>query len=187
MKSDGGASSGSVAPSVAMRELCEVEDQTSANKCFTSIMMRLRCVNSVNPLVPRWSTISRSRLHFISTLIDRVHDASRLVRSQHKKILTLRAANKELKAGVGQELVAIAERRTKELEGKVEKMRTELESLKSHRRELEYRVALERLWGKHPEITIERDPFADPEDANVEMDLNQPFDDSTPSEKQPTL
>ncbi|RWW61082.1 hypothetical protein BHE74_00031873 [Ensete ventricosum] len=50
-----------------------------------------------------------------------------------------------------------------------------------------YRVALERLWGKHPEITIERDPFADPEDANVEMDLNQPFDDSTPSEKQPTF
>ncbi|RWW61080.1 hypothetical protein BHE74_00031875 [Ensete ventricosum] len=137
MKSDGGASSGSVAPSVAMRELCEVEDQTSANKCFTSIMMRLRCINSANPLVPRWSTISRSRLHFISTLIDRVHDASQLVQSQHKKILTLRATNKELKAGVGQELVAIAERRAKELEGKVEKMWTELESLKSHRRELE--------------------------------------------------
>ncbi|RRT62488.1 hypothetical protein B296_00011052 [Ensete ventricosum] len=47
-----------------------------------------------------------------------------------------------------------------------------------------YWVALERLRRKHPEIAIEQDPFAKcPNDAIVEMDLNQPFDDSAPSEK----
>ncbi|RWV86613.1 hypothetical protein GW17_00051477 [Ensete ventricosum] len=50
--------------------------------------------------------------------------------------------------------------------------------------EFGYRVALERLQGKHLEIEIKQDPFAKcPEDANVGMDLNQPFDNSTPSEK----
>ncbi|RWW84295.1 hypothetical protein BHE74_00007112 [Ensete ventricosum] len=50
--------------------------------------------------------------------------------------------------------------------------------------EFGYRVALERLWGKQPEIMIEQDPFAEcPEDANVEMDLDQPFNDGTLSEK----
>ncbi|RRT69914.1 hypothetical protein B296_00015907 [Ensete ventricosum] len=181
-----------------MWELCEVEDRAGADKYFAFIMMRL---------------------------------------SQHEKILTLRVANKELKVGVDQELVTVAERRAKELDDEVEKMWTELESLRSQRRELEqevgllhssldgarndrarlegdvlsltkaiaflesslekirrvtyefeYWVALERLRGKHLEITIERDPFAEcPEDANVKMDLDQPFDDGTPSEKQPTL
>ncbi|RRT47267.1 hypothetical protein B296_00053845 [Ensete ventricosum] len=211
--------------------------------------------------VPEWGYTMRELcegLHFVSALIDRVHDVSRLVRSQHEKILTLRAVNKELKAGVGQDLVAAAEWRAKELESEIEKMRTKMESLRSQRRELElevgllrssldaarndrahlegdvlslteattfleaklkaegqkavatykasrefesdlekmgrvsyefgYRVALERLRGKHPDITIERDPFAEcSEDANVEMDLDQPFDDGTTSEKQPTL
>ncbi|RZR77135.1 hypothetical protein BHM03_00002124, partial [Ensete ventricosum] len=167
------------------------------------------------------------------------------------------ATNKELKASVSQELAAAAEWRAKELEAEIERMRTELESLRSQRGELEqevrllhsnldearndqarlegdvlslteevalleaelkvegqksvaaykgsrgfesclkkiwrvsyefgYRVALEQLRGKHPDIMIKVDPFAKcPEDANVEMDLDQPFDDGTPSEKQPT-
>ncbi|RWW76619.1 hypothetical protein BHE74_00015278 [Ensete ventricosum] len=50
--------------------------------------------------------------------------------------------------------------------------------------EFEYRVALERLRGKHPEIVIKQDSFVEcPDNANVEMDLNQPFDDNAPSEK----
>ncbi|RRT72496.1 hypothetical protein B296_00008640 [Ensete ventricosum] len=50
--------------------------------------------------------------------------------------------------------------------------------------EFEYRVTLEQLWEKHPEIVIEQDPFVEyPEDVHVKMDLNQPFDDNTPSEK----
>ncbi|RRT66514.1 hypothetical protein B296_00008726 [Ensete ventricosum] len=76
-------------------------------------------------------------LHFISALIDRAHDAGRLVRSQHEKILALRAMNKELKASVGQELAAAAERRVKEMEADIKRMQTELESLMSQRREFE--------------------------------------------------
>ncbi|RZR97068.1 hypothetical protein BHM03_00026180 [Ensete ventricosum] len=95
--------------------------------------------------------------HFITARIDRVHDAGRLVQSQHERILTLRAANKELKGRVDQDLVTIA---------------------KAHgtgwvNYEFGYRVALERLWGKHPKVEVEQDPFAEcPEDANVMMDLS---------------
>ncbi|RRT33047.1 hypothetical protein B296_00038424 [Ensete ventricosum] len=45
-----------------------------------------------------------------------------------------------LMAGVGQELVVAAELRGKEMEGEVAKMQTELESLRSQRRELEQEV-----------------------------------------------
>ncbi|RWW56314.1 hypothetical protein BHE74_00036991 [Ensete ventricosum] len=132
-------------------------------------MTRLKCVDSEDPLVPRWSTISGSilfwtegplsgeylwgalhptlakqGLHFVSALIDRVHDVGRLVRSQHDKILALRATNKELKASVGQELVATAERQVKELEAEIKRMRAELESHRSQRREFEQEVRLLR-------------------------------------------
>ncbi|RWW82245.1 hypothetical protein BHE74_00009303, partial [Ensete ventricosum] len=50
------------------------------------------------------------------------------------------AANKELKASVSQELATAAERR--ELEDEIERMRTELESLRSQRGELEQEVRL---------------------------------------------
>ncbi|RWW36352.1 hypothetical protein BHE74_00058648 [Ensete ventricosum] len=116
-------------------------------------------------------------LHFVSALINRVHDAGRLVRIWHEKIMALRAANKELKASVSQELAVAASRG---FESSLEKMgRVSYEFV--------YRVVLEQLRGKHPDIMIELDPFAEcPEDANIEMDLDQPFDDDTPSEKQPT-
>ncbi|RWW19001.1 hypothetical protein GW17_00016977 [Ensete ventricosum] len=173
--------------------------------------------------------------------------------SQHERILTLRAVNKELKLGGNQELLAVAEHRAKEYEDEAKKLRAELEYLRNLRRELEeevgvlhsnldgarndrarlegdvlslteaavflkaelkvegpkvviaykasrgfelglekmgrvnyeyrYQVALEQLRGKHPEIAIEQDPFVEcPDDANMEMDLNQSFDDSAPSE-----
>ncbi|RRT41190.1 hypothetical protein B296_00057995 [Ensete ventricosum] len=141
-------------------------------------------------------------LHFVSALIYQVHDTGRLVWSQHKKILTLWAMNKELKASVSQELAAVAERWAKELEAEIEKMTIELEAVAAYKAsrgfesslekmgrvsyEFGYRVTLERLQGKHPDIMIELDPFAKcPEDANVKMDLDQPFNDDTPLEKQP--
>ncbi|RRT35243.1 hypothetical protein B296_00039447 [Ensete ventricosum] len=187
-----------------------------------------------DPLVSRWSTIStsnpfwtegplsgeylRGALH--PTLAKQVYECSseelmnRAGKSAawHEKILALRAANKELKASVGQELAAAAERQVKELEAEIERMRTELESLRSQRREFEqekvvaaykasrgfesslekmgrvsyefgYQVVLERLRGKHPDVMIELDPLAKcPEDANIKMYLDQPFDDGTPSE-----
>ncbi|RWW48305.1 hypothetical protein BHE74_00045640 [Ensete ventricosum] len=43
-----------------MRELCEVEDRAGADKYFASIMTWLRCIDSEDPLVPRWLTISGS-------------------------------------------------------------------------------------------------------------------------------
>ncbi|RWW58147.1 hypothetical protein BHE74_00035025 [Ensete ventricosum] len=233
-----------------MREMCEVEGRAGADRYFASIMMRLKCVNGEAPLVPRWSTISGSSPLWTegplsrspcgelytapwrsNVLIDRVHDAGRLIQSQHEKILALKAANKELKASVNQELVAAAEQRVKELETKIKRMQAELESHRIQQRELKkevgflrstelkveghkvvaaykvtrgfesglekmgrvsykfgYRVALEQLREKHSDIMIELDPFAECfEDANVEMDLDQPFYDDTPSEKQPTL
>ncbi|RZS03295.1 hypothetical protein BHM03_00033446 [Ensete ventricosum] len=83
-----------------IREPCEVEDWVGADKYFTSIMMRLKTVEGKDPLIPRWSVIALAKqvyecfseelmnradksigLHFFSALIDRVHDAGRLVRS----------------------------------------------------------------------------------------------------------
>ncbi|RZR92463.1 hypothetical protein BHM03_00020755 [Ensete ventricosum] len=132
-----------------MRELCKVKDRAGADRYFASIITRLKCVEGEDPLVPRWSTISgsspfwtegplsgeylRGALH--PTLVKQVYKcsseeltnrANKLVvwiRSQHEKIPALQAANKELKAGVDQELAAAAKRRAKELEAEIERMR----------------------------------------------------------------
>ncbi|RRT34091.1 hypothetical protein B296_00043471 [Ensete ventricosum] len=79
-------------------------------------------------------------LHFLSALIDRIHDVGQLVRHQHERILALWATNKGLKVGASQELVAIVERRAKELKGTIEKLRAELESLRSQWKDLEQEV-----------------------------------------------
>ncbi|RRT33335.1 hypothetical protein B296_00043416 [Ensete ventricosum] len=52
--------------------------------------------------------------------------------------------NKELKTSIDHELATVAERRAKELEAEIEKMRTELESLRSQRREHQQEVGLLR-------------------------------------------
>ncbi|RZS18255.1 hypothetical protein BHM03_00050487 [Ensete ventricosum] len=163
-----------------MRELCEGED----------------------PLVPRWSTISGSSPFWTEGPLSREYLWRALHPTLAKQVyecsfeeLMNRAGKSAVWASVGQELVAIAERRVKELETKIERTRTELESSevsggnwsRKVSYEFGYRVALERLRGKHPNSMIELDPFTMcPEDANVEMDLDQPFDDGTPSKKQPT-
>ncbi|RWW64145.1 hypothetical protein BHE74_00028627 [Ensete ventricosum] len=50
--------------------------------------------------------------------------------------------------------------------------------------EFRYRVALEWLGERHPEVEVKNDPFAKClEDGNVKIDLCQPFDDNAPSEK----
>ncbi|RZS11338.1 hypothetical protein BHM03_00042663 [Ensete ventricosum] len=135
-----------------IRELCEVKERAATDNYFTSIMTWLKTVEGEDPLIPRWSAISRSSqvwtegplsrgsaprpdktsgLHFISALIVRVHDAGRLVRTQHERILALRAANKELKLGANQDLVAAIEFREKGLEEDVKKLLAMLESLKN--------------------------------------------------------
>ncbi|RRT64762.1 hypothetical protein B296_00011518 [Ensete ventricosum] len=108
-----------------MRELCEIEDRARVD----------------------WEYL-REALH--PTLAKQVYEcsseelmnrASKLA-VWHEKILALRATNKELKASVGQELAAITERRVKELEAKIERIRTGLDSLRSQWREFEQEVML---------------------------------------------
>ncbi|RWW12957.1 hypothetical protein GW17_00023353 [Ensete ventricosum] len=49
--------------------------------------------------------------------------------------------------------------------------------------EFGYGVVLECFWVKHPDLIVEENLFADcPEDANVEIENNHPFDDSVPFE-----
>ncbi|RWW82078.1 hypothetical protein BHE74_00009477 [Ensete ventricosum] len=112
-------------PGYTMRELCEVEDRAGADKYFASIMTRLKCVDSEDPLVSRWSTISESSPFWTEGPLSKEYLWGAL-----RPILT------------NQELVATAERRVKELEGEIEKIWTELESLRSQRRELEQEVGL---------------------------------------------
>ncbi|RZR88177.1 hypothetical protein BHM03_00015714 [Ensete ventricosum] len=116
------------------------------------------------------------------------------------KILALRATNKELKIRTSQELVAATGRRVKELEESMEKLWVELyrtkdrgaegggclqcirgfesglEKMGQISYEFKYRVALEWLGKRHPEVEVENDPFAKClEDDNVKIDLCQPF------------
>ncbi|RRT48318.1 hypothetical protein B296_00048282 [Ensete ventricosum] len=122
-----------------------MEDRAGVDKYFASIVTQLKFVDSKDPLVSRWSAISGSSqgLHFICALIDRVHIVGRLIRSQHEKILTLRATNEELKLGANQELLTATEHRAKEWKDEVKKSQTELESLRNQWRELEQEVGAE--------------------------------------------
>ncbi|RRT85542.1 hypothetical protein B296_00004173 [Ensete ventricosum] len=58
--------------------------------------------------------------NFASALVDRVHDAGRMVRLQHERIAVLWTANKELKFGASQEVFTVAEYREKELQATVD-------------------------------------------------------------------
>ncbi|RRT72065.1 hypothetical protein B296_00028126 [Ensete ventricosum] len=115
-----------------IRELCDMEDRVRVDKYFASIMTWLKTVEGQDPMVSRWA------------LIDRVHDASRLVWSQHERILVLRAANKELKLGASQDLVTVTKLCANGLEEDINKLQGELESLKNQRREMEQEVGVQR-------------------------------------------
>ncbi|RZR74423.1 hypothetical protein BHM03_00036786, partial [Ensete ventricosum] len=100
------------------RELCEVKDQAGADRYFTSIMTRLECVEGEDPLVPRWSTIFRSSPFWTEGPLSGEY---------------LRGA---LHPHLGEAM--------KELGAEIERMQTELESLRSQRRELEQEIGLLR-------------------------------------------
>ncbi|RWV85376.1 hypothetical protein GW17_00052836 [Ensete ventricosum] len=146
-----------------MRELCEVEDREGVDKYFASIMMRLKCGDGEDSLVPRWSTISGSSPFWTEgplsgeylwgsqhpTLAKQVYKCSSeelmdRADNQYEKILALQTMNNELKDSVGQEIAAAAKQQVKELEAKIERMRAELESHRSQSRELEQEVGLLR-------------------------------------------
>ncbi|RWW73086.1 hypothetical protein BHE74_00019070 [Ensete ventricosum] len=225
------------------QDLCEVEDRAGVDKYFASIITRLKPTEGKDPLVAMWSTISGSsqvwtegplsgeylRRGLLSTLAKQVYEcpSEELMDRAGKsavwieRMLALRFANKELKLGANQELIAASERRVKELleigvlpssldGAQVDQARLEgdvlslteattflevelkgegpkvvatykasrgfessLEKMGRVSYEFEYRVTLEQLRGKHPEIVIEQNPFVEyPEDVHVKMDLN---------------
>ncbi|RWW37298.1 hypothetical protein BHE74_00057613 [Ensete ventricosum] len=204
-----------------MQELCEVEDRAGADKYFASIMMRLKCTDSEDPLVPRWSTISGSSLigqELVATTKRRAKELEGEVEKMQTKLESLRSQQRELEQEVGLLRSSLdgARNDRARLEGDVlslteatvfletelkaegqkamaaykasQGFESGLEKMGTVSYEFGYQVALKRLRGKHPDITIERDLFIEcSKDANVKMDLDQPFGNGTPSEKQPTL
>ncbi|RWV85036.1 hypothetical protein BHE74_00043044 [Ensete ventricosum] len=223
-----------------MQELSKVEDQAGANKYFAYIMTRLRCADSEDPLVLRWSTNSGSspfwtegplpeeylRGALDTVLAKQVYECSseKLMNQAGKSAiwsLSVRrkswrsrlrrfrlswspsGANRELEQEVGLlrstldgarndrarlegdvlsliEVIAFLEAKLKAEDLKAvaaykasQGFESGLEKMGRVNYEFGYRVALERLRRKHPDIMIERDPFAEClEDANVEMDLD---------------
>ncbi|RRT42269.1 hypothetical protein B296_00055545 [Ensete ventricosum] len=174
-------------------------------------MTRLKYVKGEDPLVPRWPTISGSSWFWTEgplsgeylqgalhpTLAKQVYECSSEelmnradnlngARNDQARlegdVLSLTEAVAFLKAKLkaeGQKAIAAY----KESRG----FEFDLEKMGRVSYEFGYRVALERLRGKHSDIMIELDPFVEClEDVNVEMDLDQPFNDGTPSKKQLT-
>ncbi|RWW67795.1 hypothetical protein BHE74_00024722 [Ensete ventricosum] len=168
-----------------MQELCKVEDRVGVDKYFISIMTQLKCVDSKDPLVPRWLTIFGSipqeparELEQEIGLLRSSLDGAHLEGDVFSLTEVAAFLEAELKTE-GQKVVATY----KASRG----FKSGLEKMGRVSYEFGYRVALERLRGKHPDITIEWDPLECSKYANVEMDLDQPFDDDTPFEKQLTL
>ncbi|RZR93220.1 hypothetical protein BHM03_00021674 [Ensete ventricosum] len=135
----------------SIRDLREVEDRVGTNGYFASIMTRLSPSEGEELLTLRWSSIPRSArvwtegplaaeylrgaLHPI--LAKQLYECSseelmnRAAKSahQHERITALQTANKELKLGVSQEVVAAAKHREKELKATVDQLRVELGAL----------------------------------------------------------
>ncbi|RWW71877.1 hypothetical protein BHE74_00020349 [Ensete ventricosum] len=86
-----------------MWELCEVEDRVGVNKYFTSIMTRLKCTDSEDPLVLRWSTISGSRVG--QELVAAAEWWAKELEGEFEKIQTelesLRSQQRELEQEIG--------------------------------------------------------------------------------------
>ncbi|RRT71869.1 hypothetical protein B296_00019452 [Ensete ventricosum] len=95
----------------SIRDLREVEDRVGTNGYFASIMTRLSPSEGEELLTLRWSSIPRSARH------------------QHERIMALQTANRELKLGASQEVVAAAKHREKELKATVDQLRVELGAL----------------------------------------------------------
>ncbi|RWW33504.1 hypothetical protein GW17_00001789 [Ensete ventricosum] len=146
-----------------MRELCEVEDRAMVDTYFASIMTWLKCADNEDPLMMRWLIISGSSPFWTEAELESLRSQRReleqevgLLRSSldgarnnrarlEGDVLSLNEAvvflEVELKAE-GQKAV-VAYKASRGFESGLEKM-----GRVSY--EFGYRVALERLWGKHP-------------------------------------
>ncbi|RWW71540.1 hypothetical protein BHE74_00020711 [Ensete ventricosum] len=186
-----------------LHELCEVEDRAGV-KYFATIITRLKVAEGEAPLMSRWSTISRSSYFWTEDPLSESICGGALHPALAKQVyecsydeLMNRADNldgaRNDRAHIEGDMLSLIEETTLlEVEGprvvaayKASRgFESGLGKMGRVSYEFKHRVALERLRGKLMEIEVEQDPFAEfPEDANVEMDLSQPFDDSTPSKK----
>ncbi|RRT64753.1 hypothetical protein B296_00011704, partial [Ensete ventricosum] len=117
-------------------------------KYFTDCGRPLLGPASFGPKVRCLGEYLHGALH--PTLVKQAYECSseefmnRASKSVVWRILVLRATNKELKGRADQDLVTAAEAHVKELEGDVNKLQGELESLKTQRRRLEEEVRILR-------------------------------------------
>ncbi|RZS07106.1 hypothetical protein BHM03_00037883 [Ensete ventricosum] len=145
-----------------IRDLCEVEDLAGADKYFASIMTQLKTAEGEDPLVPRWSAISGLPQVWTEGPLAGEYLRGALHPVLAKQVTTLLKA--ELKAKGSKAVATYKASQGFELG---------LEKMGRVSYEFGYRVTLERLRGKHPEIEIEQDPFAEcSEDTSVGIDLN---------------
>ncbi|RWV78984.1 hypothetical protein GW17_00059955 [Ensete ventricosum] len=115
------------------------------------------------------------------------------------KISALRAKVQDLKASVGPEVVAAGKKRATDLQTEVERMKAKLREAEQCCKELQKEAEddHEKMWSMEDELlkltwdtkalyldlAIEEDPFANlPEDVNVQMEAEQPFNGSLPLE-----
>ncbi|RRT70169.1 hypothetical protein B296_00031977 [Ensete ventricosum] len=186
------------------RPNCEVEDCVGAEKYFAIFITRLKITEGEDPLMSRWSAIAGSSqfwtegpfLRGVSARVPTPHLSRASLRKKLGSCASLDGARNDRAHLEGDVLSLIKGATLLEAEQKGEGIKivaaykasrgfeSGLEKMGWVSNKFGYRVALERLRRKHPKIEVEQDPFVEcPEDANVMMDLSQPFDDSSPSEK----
>ncbi|RWV85877.1 hypothetical protein GW17_00052291 [Ensete ventricosum] len=165
-----------------LRELCEVEDRAGADRYFTSIMTWLKAVDSKDPL-------AEGALHL--TLPKQVYEYSSKELMNRVDMLVVWRRELEQEVGVMRSNLDEARNDRARLEGDVLSLieaatflEVELKAerpkpMTAYKASRGFELGLEKM-GRVPMIAIEQDLFTEcPNDADVEMDLNQTFDDST--------
>ncbi|RZS03438.1 hypothetical protein BHM03_00033616 [Ensete ventricosum] len=140
-----------------LRELCEVEDRVGAERYLATVMTQLKVVEGEDLLMPRWSAIAGSNQFWTEGPLsgEYLHGALHpTLAKQAYECSFVELMNRASKSAVW----------------------SNLEKMGWVNYKFGYWEALERLRGKHPEIEVEQDLFVEcPEDANIKMDLSQPF------------
>ncbi|RWV98283.1 hypothetical protein GW17_00038878 [Ensete ventricosum] len=114
-------------------------------------------------------------------LIDWVHDAGRVITPLRNKSYVLRKEVQKLKAGGDPDVVATAEQRASKAQSLANHLKTELEEATRQWESLDKELSETQETLPVPELEIEEDPFKIlPEDSNVPMAAEQPFDNSPP-------
>ncbi|XP_018675334.2 uncharacterized protein LOC108951563 [Musa acuminata AAA Group] len=84
-------------------------------------------------------------LHYATALMDRVHDAGRVIGGLVNRNVELHRQVEEVRAGAGPEAVAAVEKRAAEFEAEAARLRSELEAAKKANEELQKTIRVERI------------------------------------------